>query len=176
MTTITISGTPGSGKTTIAEKLSYKLKLEYIYSGELFRNLAKKHNMTLEKFGKYCEKNSKIDRELDNKQIEILKGKNDIILEGRLAGWLSYKNNISAIKIFLNADIDIRTKRVIKREDGDFEKRKQEIIKREKSEKTRYKKYYNIDLSDKSIYDIVVDTGDKKPEEIVDLIISKINK
>jgi len=176
MTTITISGTPGSGKTTIGEKISEKLDMEYIYSGEIFRKLAKKHKMTLEEFGKYCEKNSKIDKELDEKQVEILKQKKDIVLEGRLAGWLSYKNNISAFKVFLDADIDIRTKRVMKRENGDFDKRKKEIIKREKSEKTRYKKYYDIDLDDTSIYDTIVDAGDKTPEEIVDLIISDISK
>ncbi len=172
MTTITISGTPGSGKSTIAEKLKEKLNLEYIYSGELFRKQAKKYNMTLEEFGKYCEKNSKIDKELDKKQVEILKEKKDIILEGRLAGWLAYKNNISSFKIFLDADIDIRTKRIMKRENGDFIEKKKEIIKREKSEKTRYKKYYDIDLDDTSIYDMVIDTGNNKPDEIVEKIVS----
>jgi len=175
MVTITISGTPGSGKSTVAKILKEKLNLNYVYSGEFFRKEAEKNNMTLEEFGKYCEENSKIDKELDKKQIEILK-KDNILLEGRLAGWLAYKNDISALKVFLDADINIRTKRIIKREDGDFEKRKKEIIKREKSEKKRYKKYYDIDLDDKSIYDIVIDTGDKKPEEIVEKIILKISK
>ncbi len=174
MTTITISGTPGSGKSTVAEKLKKKTGLKYIYSGEIFRKTAKEHNMTLEEFGKYCEGNSDIDKELDKKQIKILKNNDNIILEGRLAGWLAHKNNINSIKVFLDADIDVRTKRIIKREEGSFEKRKKEIEKREKSEKKRYKNYYGIDLDDTSIYDIVVDSVDKTPDEIVDLIISKM--
>jgi len=171
---ITISGTPGSGKSTVAKKLKKRLGFEYIYSGKIFRELALKHDMTLEEFGRYCEENKEIDKELDEKQVEILKTKDDIILEGRLSGWLSYKNDIDALKIFLDANIDVRTKRIIKREDGSFKKTKNEINKREKSEKTRYKNYYGIDLDDTSIYDTVIDTENKKPEEIVDLIISKM--
>ena len=174
MTIITISGTPGSGKSTLAEKLKEKLGFEYIYSGEIFRNLAEEYEMTHEKFRKYCEKNSDIDKKLDEKQIEILKTKEDIILEGRLAGWLAVKNDIGSVKVFLDASLDIRTKRIIKRENGSFEKRKEEIKKREKSEKKRYMNYYGIDLDDKSIYDIVVNTEDKSPDEISDMIISKM--
>ena len=58
MVTITISGTPGSGKSTVAKILEKKLGIKYIYSGLIFRQLAEEHNMELEKFGKYCEQNS----------------------------------------------------------------------------------------------------------------------
>ena len=173
MTTITISGTPGSGKSTVANILKEKTGIKYIYSGMIFRELAEKHKMTLEKFGKYCEENSKIDKELDDRQLEILK-KGDVILEGRLAGWLAYRNNISAIKVMIDTNIDTRAERIVKREKGDVETRKKEIIKREKSEALRYKKYYNIDLNNTSIYDVVVDSVDMTPDEIVDVIIEKI--
>lgn len=175
MVTITISGTPGSGKSTVAELLEKKLGIKYIYSGKLFREMAKKHNMSLEEFGKYCEKHKEIDNKLDEKQINILK-KGDVILEGRLAGWLAYKNEIPAFKVLLDTDLDTRVKRIMNREGGDVEKRKKEILERERSEKTRYKMYYNIDLDDTSIYDLVVDTGDKKPDEIVDIIINEMKE
>ena len=42
------------------------------------------------------------------------------------------------------------------------------ILKREKSEAIRYKKYYNIDVSDTSIYDVIIDVGDKTPEQIME--------
>jgi len=175
MTVITISGTPGSGKTTVAELLHKKIGVSYIYSGIIFRETAKKYNMSLEDFGKFCEKNSDIDKELDEKQISILK-KGNVILEGRLAGWLAYQNNITSFKIFINADLNTRVNRIINRENGDIKKRKKEILERERSENTRYMKYYNIDLKDTSIYDIVIDSGDKTPEVIVDIIIQKLDK
>jgi len=173
MVTITISGTPGSGKSTVAKLLEEKLGIKYVYSGMIFRDMAKKYNMSLDKFGKYCEKNSEIDKELDEKQVEILR-KGNVILEGRLAGWLTYLNNIPAFKVSIDADLSTRAKRIVNREKGSMEQRKREILKREKSEILRYKKYYNINLRDNSIYDIVIDSADKTPEEIAKIIIDKM--
>ena len=175
MTTITISGTPGSGKSTVAELLKDQLHLPYVYSGLLFRRLAKQHNMNLADFGSYCENNDEIDRQLDAKQVAILT-KGNVILEGRLAGWLAYLNNIPAFKIMLDAPLEVRAQRVKKRENGSVEKRKEEIVKREKSERVRYQKFYNIDLNNISIYDLVIDTSMKSPEEIVDIIKSHLQK
>jgi predicted cytidylate kinase len=175
MVTITISGTPGSGKTTVSELLEKKLGIRYIYSGMIFREMAEKHRMSLEEFGKYCEKNSEIDKKLDERQLEILK-EGDVILEGRLSGWLAHLNNIPAIKIAIDADLKTRASRIVKREKGSVEQRKKEILAREKSEALRYKNYYNIDLKDASIYDVVIDSADKTPEEIVDIILKKIKK
>jgi CMP/dCMP kinase len=170
MTTITISGLPGTGKTTVAKLLEQHLGLRYVYSGEIFRQLALKHNMSLEEFGKYCESHRNIDEELDRYQLGILQ-KGDVILEGRLSGWLAYQNHIPAIKVLLEADIQIRAGRIVKREQGDIEKRKKEILRREQSEATRYKKYYSIDVSDTSIYDVIIDAGDKTPEQILEIVL-----
>jgi len=175
MVTITISGNPGSGKSTVAKLLEKKLGLRYVYSGMIFRELAKKYKMSLEEFGKYCEENSEIDKELDTRQLEILQN-GDVILEGRLAGWLAYRDNMPAFKVAVVADLETRAKRIVQREKGSIEKRKKEILEREKSEVLRYKKYYNIDLEDISIYDIVIDSGDKTSEEIVDIILEKLNQ
>ena len=175
MTIITISGSPGSGKTTIAKLLGKKLGLKYIYSGDIFRKMSEKYNMSLEEFGSYCEKHREIDQQLDDYQLMILR-KGNVIVEGRIAGWIAHRNNIPAVKVLIDADRETRVRRIAKREKGDVGKRKQEIIAREKSEATRYKKYYNIDLNDTSIYDLVIDSSDKTPEEIVDIIIKKIGK
>jgi predicted cytidylate kinase len=175
MTTITISGLPGSGKSTVAEILKKKLNLDYIYSGNIFRKMAIKYNMNLDEFGKYCEKNKNVDEELDKYQLEMIQ-KGNIIVEGRISGWLAYRNNIPSMKIFLQADLETRAGRIIKREKGDFEKRKKEILERERSESNRYNKYYNINLDDISIYDLVINTSDKLPEEIVKIILDNLKK
>jgi predicted cytidylate kinase len=175
MTTITISGLPGTGKTTVAKLLENRLGLKYVYSGEIFRRLAKKYKMSLEEFGTYCEKHREIDEELDNFQLELLR-KGNVIVEGRIAGWLAYRNHIPAVKVLLDASLDVRATRIVKREKGAVEKRKKEIVKREQSEATRYKKYYHIDVRDTSIYDVVVDTADKSPDKIVKIIMQYLGK
>jgi len=171
MTGITISGLPGTGTTTVAKLIQEKTGIPYIYSGDIFRTMAKEYNMSLEEFGRYCENHKEIDEKLDRYQLEILE-KGDVILEGRLAGWIAYQHNISCLKVALEADVDTRAKRIVKREDGDIAQRKQEIQQRAKSEAIRYKKYYNIDIEDVSIYDLVIDSSQKTPEEIVAIILN----
>jgi predicted cytidylate kinase len=173
MTTITISGLPGTGKTTVAKLLEKRLGLRYVYSGEIFREMAKKYKMSLEAFGKYCETHQEIDEKLDQYQLDILR-KGNVIVEGRISGWLAYQNHIPAMKVLLVANINVRAGRIVKREQGDVEKRKKEILNREKSEATRYKKYYGIDVRDTSIYDVIVDASEKTPEEIMKIIIEHL--
>jgi len=175
MTTITISGLPGAGTTTIAKLLEKKLGLKYVYSGDIFRKMAERYNMSLEEFGNYCERHKEVDEQLDRYQLEILQ-KGNVIVEGRIAGWLAHRNHIPSTKVLLEADLETRAGRIVKREKGDIEKRKKEILKRENSEATRYKKYYNIDLDDTCIYDLVVDSSDKTPDEIVEIVIEEIKK
>jgi len=175
MTTITVSGLPGTGKTTVAQLLEKKLGLRYVYSGEIFRTLAQKQGMSLEEFGRYCETHREIDEELDRFQLGVLRQGN-VILEGRISGWLAYQNHIPALKVLLETNIDIRASRIVKRESGDIEKRKKEILRREKSEATRYKKYYKIDVGDTSIYDVIIDVSTKTPEEVVEIILTRLEK
>ena len=175
MTVVTISGLPGSGTTTVAKLLEKKTGITYVYSGDIFRKMARKHNMSLEDFGRYCENHKEVDEELDRYQLEILE-KGNVILEGRISGWIAHRNAIDSLKVVLEADLEIRVERIIKREKGDFKKRKHEIVEREKSEATRYKKYYDVDVSDTSIYDLVIDSSDKTPEEIVEIIFKEIKK
>ena len=68
MTTITISGLPGSGKTTVATLLEKETGLAYVYSGKIFRTMAKKYKMTLDDFGRYAETHEEVDKELDEYQ------------------------------------------------------------------------------------------------------------
>lgn len=169
---ITISGLPGSGTTTIAALLSKTLNLKLISTGEIFRDLARKKGMSLEEFGELAESNSKIDKKLDEKVLGMVK--NEMIIEGRLAGFMLHRNNIPAFKIWIDAPLEIRAKRVVDREDKAVNQTKNEIEKREKCEQDRYKKIYGIDLNDKNIYDLVIDSKDKKPEKILDIILNKI--
>ena len=45
---ITMSGPHGTGKSTYAKALAKALNLRYVSAGELFRNLAQQHKMSLE--------------------------------------------------------------------------------------------------------------------------------
>ena len=175
MRTITISGTPGSGKSTIAELLKDNLSIPYVYSGLIFRELAKKYKMSLAEFGAYCEQHDAIDRELDDKQVQLLK-KGNVLLEGRLAGWLAVLNEIPAFKIWIDADPTIRAERIVNREGGTVSDQLSKLIDRENSERKRYEKYYHIDITDTSIYDIIIDSSQMTPKKILSHILQQLKQ
>lgn len=173
MTAITIGGPPGSGKTTIAEMLAERLGWKYVYTGDLFRKLAKEKGMSLLDFGEYAGEHPEIDRALDERQLELAREGN-VILEGRVAGWICWANGVEAFKIWLDAELEVRAERVAKREEKDTETVIWEIKEREDSEHARYQLLYNFDLSDRSFYDIVIDTAPLDPGQICDLILLKL--
>jgi cytidylate kinase len=68
---ITISGPPGSGKSTLSKILSVRLGLELVSMGDIFRKCANERCMSLEEFGQIAKCNEKIDREIDEMQKQI---------------------------------------------------------------------------------------------------------
>ena len=172
---ITIGGLAGSGTSTISRMLSEKIKYNHIDAGQIWDELAAEHNTDVLGLSKIAENDKSIDQELDNKMIEHASSRENIILEGRLIGALCSKNNINSLKIWVDAPVDIRAKRVCQREKGNFQDTKNKIILREKSNKKRYLMYYNIDIDDKSYYDLVINSETKSPNEIVAIILNRLN-
>lgn len=164
---ITISGPPGSGKTTVAKILSEKLKIKLISAGEIFRNLAFEKGMSIEDFSKFAESNPEIDVLIDRLQKEMAEREKDAIIEGRLSGWMIKDADL---KVYLFADPEVRYTRIAKREGKDLSTVKRETRLREEIEKRRYQKFYSIDLEDWKIYDLIINTNRLSPEKIADII------
>lgn len=152
---ITISGHAGSGKTSVSRELAKATGFKVISAGSVFRDLAKDANMTLEEFSRYAEEHKEIDFLVDRRQVELANEYGDCIIEGRLSGWMIKD---AEFKIWLRSSIKTRIRRIINRENREYEDVLRETISREKIEKERYKKFYNIDIDDLSIYDLVINT------------------
>lgn len=167
---ITISGPPGSGKTTVCRIVAKKLHLETVISGDIFRQLAKESAMSLADFGSMCESDPAVDRRLDERMVEIARCKDDLLLEGRLTAHMLTRHSIPAFRVFMGADLDVRAARVAEREGGTAAQRREEIIEREECEARRYLAYYDIDILDRTIYDLVIDTTCMTPEQVAELI------
>ena len=170
---ITISGPPGSGKTTVGNLLAEKMEMEFISTGMIFRQMAEERGISLAEFGKMALEDHTIDKELDKRMIALAKEKMDIVLEGRLAGQMLHLNGIRSFKVWIDADVDTRAERISKREGTPKEQVKEEMLERERCEWERYKKIYDIDLKSLAIYDHVVHSDEMLPEQIVDEIMSK---
>jgi predicted cytidylate kinase len=172
---ITLGGLPGSGKTTVARILADKLKMEYINAGDIFRNLASKKGMTLEEFGFFAERNPNIDKAIDKKLLEIAR-RDNVILEGRLAGIMLELADVEALKVWLEAPLEVRVDRISGRDTKSTEAALADTQMREKSEWDRYYNIYHVDIRDLSVYNLVIKTQDRTPEDIADEIIDKFEE
>ncbi len=56
-----------------------------------------------------------------------------------------------------------------------YELEKTSTINRESSEKYRYYKYYNFDINDFSIYDIIIDTNKLNQYQVLEILTTSIN-
>src|SRR4051794_30235465 len=97
---ITISGLPGSGKTTGARLVAANLGLEHVYAGDIFRRQARAHGLSLEEYVRRAETDHRIDRELDE-QMRRRATEGNAVLEGRLAAFMADEAGAPALRVFL---------------------------------------------------------------------------
>lgn len=173
---ITLGGLPGSGTSTIAKILARKLKYRHIDAGDIWDQMAADRGLDVLGLNKLAEKDDSIDHELDERMLKRAREEDSLILEGRLIGWFTKREDISAFRVWITAPAEIRAVRVAQREGRDPEKIRRENDIREKSEAKRYQELYNIDISDLSAYDLIVDSAQDKPEPLVDFILEKLPK
>jgi CMP/dCMP kinase len=166
---ITITGDPGSGKSVFAHKVMEQTGYRLITTGTMFRKLAAEKNISITDLNELAETQQEIDREVD----DYLKSLNDVrenlIFDSRMA-WHFLRG---AFKIRLKVDPEIAAQRIYK--DGaemrekfpNMEEATKGIERRRHSEVQRYYSLYGVYINDDSNFDLVIDTSDKSPEEII---------
>ena len=82
---ISLSGNPGSGKSTVAKRLAADLGFERFYIGRMRREVARKKGMTLAEFNKWGEEGNDADAEFERYVEELGKTKDNFIIESRTA-------------------------------------------------------------------------------------------
>jgi cytidylate kinase len=119
-----------------------------------------------------------IDAILDDRQKNLGKTEDNFIIDWRLAfHFISH-----GIKIFLNVTpieaahrifSDTTRKGVESHET--IEDTVANIETRRQSENDRYMKYYGLHIYDMDLYDIVIDTSTRTPDEVYDAVIQSID-
>lgn len=170
---ITISGTPGSGKTTVARLLSQRLNLPHVYAGDLYRKAADDRGVTLAQFNALCEQDHSIDRSLDATMATYARQGN-VILEGRLAGFIALQEQVDALKVYLTASAEVRARRVAQREGRDWQTVLELNHARQASDAKRYREIYGYDLDDISIYDLTLASDNQAPEALADQVAAEV--
>jgi predicted cytidylate kinase len=175
---LAIGGPPGSGKTTVAERWATVHGFVLVSAGQRFRSMARQRGLSLEAFGGAAERDPSIDRALDAAVLaevreKASKGAN-VVVDGRIQAYLLSRERVPCLKVLIDAPLEVRADRIARREKSSVAEAKREIHTRESSERLRYKAIYGIDLQDTSLFDLVIDSRDKAPDEIVSLIAARV--
>jgi len=170
---ITVSGTAGSGKSSVAKLLAKKLSYKHFSMGDFQRELAKERGLTISEMGKLEATDKKYDLMVDEKQKKIGQENDDFVMDSRLAP----KFVADSVKIFIDAEIDERVRRRLghKRDTEGFDDHntaKKDMLEREEVNNERWKRYYNFDFTCMDNYDLVIDTSSISIEEVVDKILA----
>ena len=181
---ISIGGDHGSGKSTVAKMLQERLKMERFYAGGLMREEARKRGMDLEELMALAEKDDSIDKAVDFRMEELGKSQDNFIAEGRVA----FHFVPHSFKVYISVSAEEGARRVFEQIQKEGAKKRNEKVAEsveeqmelqawlKESYKKRYMEYYGIDCTDLNNYDLVVDSSDKSPEEVVEIIIKELEK
>lgn len=170
---VTVSGPPGSGKSTAAAGLAAEFGLDHVSGGDIFRELAAERNMSLAEFGELAEADDEIDRNLDRRLRSIAQSEDALVLESRLAGWLA--GQAADLKFWLDAPLSVRAARIADREEITVAQATAETRDREASERRRYQEYYDIEIDDRRIYDLALNTARWDKDPALDLLIAAVD-
>lgn len=167
---ITVSGPPGVGKSTTATALTEALGYDHVSGGDLFRSLADERGVSLLEFNQLAEEDDQIDRDLDRRLRDLARNRDDLVIESRLAGWMAGEH--ADLRIWLDAPSSVRAARIADREGKSVEQARSETQARAESEALRYREIYGIDIEDRSIYDLSINTARLDPAGIVETILA----
>ncbi len=184
---VTISGSPGSGKSSVAKLLVQQLGYERVYAGGIMREMARERGLRLEQFMEYLARDTTLEKEIDAKvrdrAYELERAGKDVVVEGRV----QYHLIPDSIKIYIKVDAREGARRILNdlKDTSASMDRNQKIVstieemvrlnmRREETDARRYKTLYGIDHRDEKQYDFVLDTtkltikeGVKKVKEFV---------
>ena len=170
---ITVSGTPGSGVTTLCRGLADALGCGYVSGGELFREIAEERGMSLSQLTAQAGESEELDRALDRRLRTIAEtwgtANKGFILESRLAGWLA--GNRADLRIWLDAPEEVRLERTEDRDEMAAEMQVREAV-----DAARYESYYGIDIEDRSIYDLALNSARWGESALLSLVLNAVRE
>lgn len=178
---ITISGLPGSGKSSTAAEVARRLSYEHFSSGDYFRKMAKARDLTLEQANITAEGQKGIDLATDAYIRDIGETKNNFVIDSRTAfHWIP-----DSFKVFLDLKPEIAAERVFAqiKQEGRLNQTGsssaeiyQNTLDRTASERKRYQNLYAIDFTDRANYDLFVDTSKNSLEEVANIVYESYQK
>lgn len=170
---ITLSGKPGSGKSSTADKVAEMLSYTRYSAGDLVRSFIRRKHMTLDEFNHQAEKNHQSDYDIDE-ELRRLRNEKDIVIDSRLGFyWIP-----ESFKVYLDLDLEVASARIFKdsvnnelREYGgennySIQETKRLVVERMENEKRRFKTLYGVNPYSNANFDLVINTSRHSPQTV----------
>ncbi|MEK9177009.1 MAG: AAA family ATPase [Patescibacteria group bacterium] len=173
---ITIAGSQGSGKSSTAKLIAKELGYRHFSSGDLFREIAKERDLSIEAINLTAEDQKEIDYMVDER-LRSMKDEEGLVIDSRLAfHWMP-----ESFKVYLSLDPDTAAERIYNHimTEGRTSQTAQSVAEaREKinvrvaSERKRYFDLYGLDPTDPKHFNLVIDTKTNDLPSVVSSVIT----
>jgi len=170
---ITLSGKPGSGKSSTADKIAELLGYTRHSSGDMVRSVLKRNKITLEDYNNKATEDHDLDDQIDE-ELRKLREQEDIVVDSRLGFyWLP-----ESFKVYLDLDMDVATARIYNDVSSNESRQgvgtsntslsdvSKQVRGRMLAEQQRFRKLYGVDPYDKSHFDLIIDTSRHNPHSV----------
>lgn len=182
---ISISGMPGSGKTSAAQLVAKHHGMHFYSVGGMRGKMALDRGITIDELNRLGEEEAFTDHDVDTYQRELGQKEDHFVIEGRMS-WHFIPHSF---KVLLTCDVDEAARRIHaaramrpedrrdERQTASIEETKRELEERVASDVRRYQKYYGVDYRDPDHYDLVIDTtSNGGPEQTAETILEAMEK
>lgn len=162
---ITLSGKPGSGKSSTADRVAELLSYSRHSSGDMVRKVLSQKGMTLAEYNEQAESDHDLDDRVDE-QLRTLRNKKDIVVDSRLGFyWIP-----ESFKVYLDLDLDTATARIFKNTvsnssrssvgtGGSLATVALQVKERMQNEQARFRQLYGVDPYNTNHFDLVINTS-----------------
>ncbi|MEG1528189.1 MAG: cytidylate kinase family protein [Clostridia bacterium] len=175
---ITINGQLGSGKSAVCDILA-RQGYDIFSTGRIQRDIARDKGLSTLELNRLCSNDYNYDYLIDGKSKQYAKDNadKDIIFDSRLA-WhfitpsfkvrLLVSPYVASLRVFANRKAEEETFSSIEDAQAELDARYEEEV-------SRYKTVYNVDVTDFSNYNLIIDTTTISPEKVAELILSALD-
>jgi len=179
---ITICGGLGSGKSSTAKKVAQILGFKHFSSGDFFRQVGLELGLSVTETNKRAEIDPKID-EMTDQKLRDLRNAEKTVIDSRTAyHWIP-----ESFKVYLELPVEIAKERILNsikedklRKQSERASTNEEVLKKMKErfemEQKRYWDLYKINNTDKSQFNLIVDTNKNNLNQVVEIIVSEYKK
>jgi len=176
---ITISGSLGSGKSTVARLLAERLGYAYYSTGMAQRKIAEQRGLTTLELNAAAELDKTIDAQIDGVFEKLVRENKNYVVDSRLGFFFIP----SSFKVMLTASAEVAGKRILNDTSRQGEHRYSDaaaavkaLLERRALEVERFKTIYGVDIEDFSQFDLVIQTDCLTPEDICNQILASFKR